>query len=106
LDCYSGSRALLGCKYSNPAQLDVYRTQVLHPKLIELACSDTAIAAGIARRALNNSPEADPDFGLADALLKALNAPAPCAGLADLSELVQQKLRDTAKLQKHIIKPK
>ncbi|MGJ0486768.1 MAG: pentapeptide repeat-containing protein [Methylomicrobium sp.] len=106
LDCYSGSRALLGCKYSRPAQLDVYRTQVLHPKLIELACSDTAIAAGIARRALNNSPEANPDFGLAGALLKALNAPAPCAGLADLSELVQQKLRDTAKLQKHIIKPK
>jgi uncharacterized protein YjbI with pentapeptide repeats len=98
--CYSDNRALLRCKYSSPAQLDEYRTKVLHPKLIELACSDTAIAPGIARRALNNSTDDNPDFGLADALLKALNAPAPCAGLADLAEQVQHKLRDTAELQK------
>ncbi|MGJ0514883.1 MAG: pentapeptide repeat-containing protein [Methylomicrobium sp.] len=99
-DCYSDNRALLGCKYSNPMQLDVYRAKVLHPKLIELACSDAAIAPGIARRALNNSTDDNPDFGLAAVLLKALNAPAPCAGLADLSEQAQHKLRNIAELQK------
>ena len=97
--CYSDNPALLECKYSNPAQLDVYRTNVLHPKLIELACSDAAIAPGIARRALNNSTNDDPDFGLAAALLKALNAPAPCAGLSALLEQTRQELRETAKQQ-------
>ena len=67
----------MGCEYRNLLQLDVYRTNVLHPKLIDLACSDLAIAAGIARRGSNKSTNNDPDFGLAAALLKALDTPNP-----------------------------
>ena len=94
--CYSDNPTLLGCEYRNPLQLDVYRTDVLHPKLIELACSDVAIAAGIARRGFKKSTNNDPNFGLAAALLNALAAPKPCAGLAALSEPIQQKLRNAA----------
>ena len=104
--CYSDNRALLSCEYSNPAQLNAYRTNVLHPKLIELACSDASIAVGIARRGLDNSTEKDPDFGLATSLLKALEAPKPCEGLAALPEQLQLELRHTAGLQKNIAKPK
>jgi hypothetical protein len=75
---------------------------VLHPKLIELACSDVAIAAGIARRGLNKSMNNAPDFGLAAALLRALDQPSPCAGLSALFEPTRQKLRETAAQQKNI----
>jgi uncharacterized protein YjbI with pentapeptide repeats len=104
--CYSDNRTLLGCKYSRPAQLDVYRTKVLFPKLIDLACTDTAIAAGIARRAFTHSSEETPNFGLAAALLEALAAPKPCTGLAGLPEPIRLKLQDTAALQKKAKKPK
>jgi len=98
--CYSDNPTLLECEYRNPLQLGVYRTQVLQPKLIELACSDAAIAAGIARRGSNKSENNDPDFGLAAALLKTLDTPNPCAGLAALFEQTRQKLRETAEQQK------
>jgi uncharacterized protein YjbI with pentapeptide repeats len=104
--CFSDNPAVLKCQYHTSKQMDVYRTDVLHPKLIELACSDTAIAPGIARRSLNKSKDNDPNLGLAAALLKALEAPKPCAGLAALPEQLQQKLRDTADLQKETAKPK
>ncbi|TAK60797.1 pentapeptide repeat-containing protein [Methylobacter sp.] len=99
LGCYSDNPTLLECEYRNLLQLDVYRTNVLHPKLIELACSDGAIAAGIARRSFNKSINNDPNFGLAAALLKALDIPAPCAGLSALLEQTRQELRETAKQQ-------
>lgn len=98
--CYSDNPALLECEYRNLLQLDDYRTNVLHPKLVELACSDAAIAAGIAKRSLNKPISNDPDFGLAEALLKALDTPKPCAGLAALFEQTRQKLRETAEQQK------
>jgi uncharacterized protein YjbI with pentapeptide repeats len=98
--CYGDNPALLECEYRNPIQLDIYRTDVLHPKLIELACSDAAIAAGIARRGLNKSMNNAPDFGLAAALLRALDKPSPCAGLSALFEPTRQKLRETAAQQK------
>lgn len=104
--CYSDNRTLLACEYGNPGQLDVYRSHVLHPKLIELACSDASIAAGIARRGFDESTDNDPDFGLAAALLKVLDAPEPCAGLTALPEQLRQKLRNTAELQKITAKPK
>jgi uncharacterized protein YjbI with pentapeptide repeats len=97
--CYSDNPALLECEYREPIQLDIYRTDVLHPKLIELACSDAAIAGGIARRGLNKSMNNDPDFGLAAALLRALDQPSPCAGLSALFEPTRQKLRETAAQQ-------
>jgi len=98
--CYGDNPALLECEYRNPIQLDIYRTDVLHPKLIELACSDAAIAAGIARRGLNKSMNNAPDFGLAAALLRALDKPSLCAGLSALFEPTRQKLRETAAQQK------
>jgi uncharacterized protein YjbI with pentapeptide repeats len=98
--CYSDNPTLLECEYSNLLQLDVYRTDVLHPKLIELACSDVAIAAGIARRGMNKSMNNDPGFGLAAALLKAIDNPNPCVGLNALFEQTRQKLRETAAQQK------
>jgi hypothetical protein len=98
--CYSDNPTLVECEYRDPLQLGVYRTDVLHPKLIELACSDVAIAAGIARRGTNKSTNNDPDFGLAAALLKALDTQKPCAGLTALSEQTRQKLRETAERQK------
>jgi len=98
--CYSDNPTLLECEYRDPLQLGVYRTDVLHPKLIELACSEVAIVAGIARRGSNKSTNNDPDFGLAAALLKALDAQNPCAGLSALSEQTRQKLRETADQQR------
>ncbi len=100
IGCYSDNPTLLECEYRDPLQLGVYRTAVLHPKLIELACSDVAIAAGITRRGSNKSTNNDPDFGLAAALLKALDLPSPCAGLTALSEQTREKLRETAEQQK------
>jgi hypothetical protein len=99
-DCYSDNPALLECKYRNLFQLNAYRSGVLHPKLIELACSDGAIAIGIARRSFNKSMNDDPDFGLAAALLNVLDSPAPCAGLNALLEQTRQELRQTAEQQK------
>ncbi|HEY8034949.1 MAG TPA: pentapeptide repeat-containing protein [Methylobacter sp.] len=99
IGCYSDNPRLLECEYNNLLQLDIYRTSVLHPKLIELACSDGAIAAGIARRSFNKSMNDDPDFGLAAALLKALDSPTPCVGLSALLEQTRQELRQTAKQQ-------
>lgn len=96
IGCYSDNPVLLECEYRNLLQLDSYRADVLHPKLIELACSDAAVAAGIARRGINKSASNDPDFGLAAALLKALDTPNPCAGLAGLFEQTRQKLREAA----------
>ena len=97
--CYSDNPTLLECEYRDLLQMGVYRTDVLHPKLIELACSDMAIAAGIARRGSNKSTNNDPNFGLAAALLKALDAPNACAGLTALSKQTRQKLRETAEQQ-------
>ncbi|MDO9270526.1 MAG: pentapeptide repeat-containing protein [Methylobacter sp.] len=97
--CYSDNPTLLQCEYRNLLQLDVYRTDVLHPKLIELACSDEAIAAGIAKRGSTKSTNNDPDFGLAAALLKALDTPNPCAGLSALFEQTRQKLGEAAEQQ-------
>jgi uncharacterized protein YjbI with pentapeptide repeats len=98
--CYSDNPGLLACEYRNVLQMDSYRTNVLQPKLIELACSDAAIATGIANRSFNKSTNGDPDFGLAAALLKALETPPPCAGLAALFEQTRQRLRETAEQQK------
>jgi uncharacterized protein YjbI with pentapeptide repeats len=98
--CYSDNPAFLQCEYRDSLQLDRYRTDVLHPKLIELACSDAAIAAGIAKRGINKSTNNDPDFGSAAALLKALDTPSPCPGLAALLEQTRQKLQDAAEQQK------
>ncbi|WP_333876501.1 pentapeptide repeat-containing protein [Methylobacter sp.] len=94
--CYSDNSTLLECEYNNLLHLDRYRTDVLRPKLIELACSDPAIAAGIAKRGTNKSTSNDPDFGLAAALLKALDSPNSCVGLTALFEQTRQKLRETA----------
>jgi len=94
--CYSDNPTLLECEYRDPLQLGVYRTDVLHPKLIELACSDVAIATGIARRGSTKSTNNDPDFGLAAALLKALDTPNTCPGLSALSEQTRQNLQETA----------
>ena len=98
--CYSDNPALLACEYRNVLQMDAYRTNVLQPKLTELACSDAAIATGIAKRSFNKSTNDDPDFGLAAALLKALDIPTPCAGLTALFEQTRQRLRETAEQQK------
>lgn len=103
--CYSDNRALLKCEYDNPAQLNAYRTRALHPALIELACSDASIAPGIARRSLDKFTNKHPDFGLAAALLKILDDPKPCAGLATLPEQLQQELRNAAEQQKNAGKP-
>jgi uncharacterized protein YjbI with pentapeptide repeats len=97
-DCYSNDPALLECAYQRPAQLDAYRS-TLHSTLIEQACSDAAIAEGIARRVGSNTTNDEPNFNLAAALLKALNAPKPCAGLAALTEQTRQQLREAAKQQ-------
>jgi uncharacterized protein YjbI with pentapeptide repeats len=104
-DCYSDNPTLLDCKYSKPAQLNAYRTHVLHPKLIGLACSDASIAVGIARRGMDNFTENDPDFGLATALIRAMDAEKPCEGLAALPEQLRLELRHTVKQQKNAAKP-
>lgn len=99
--CYSDNPTILGCEYSHPEQLDAYRSDVLYPKLIELACSDAAIATGIARRSTDASDHSDPIFGLAVALAEALNSPKPCTGLAALSEQTQEKMLRIAGQQKN-----
>jgi len=104
--CYSNNAAMLKCEYDRPVQLDAYRTNVLQPKLIELACSDAAIASGIARLGIGNIKNNDPNFGLADALLRTLDVPKPCPGLAALPEQIEQKLRNTAEQQKSDAKTK
>ncbi|MGZ5006770.1 MAG: pentapeptide repeat-containing protein [Methylobacter sp.] len=98
--CYSDNPAFLDCEYRNPLQLKRYRADALHPKLMELACSDTAIAAGIAKRGINKSADSDPDFGLAAALVQALDNPSRCPGLAALFEQTRQKLQESAEQQK------
>jgi uncharacterized protein YjbI with pentapeptide repeats len=98
--CYSDNKGVLKCAYHPLAELDAYRTDVLHPKLVELACLNTATALGIANRGAQESANNDPNFGLAAALLKALNTPKPCAGLASLPEHTLQTLRKTAGQQK------
>jgi len=97
--CYSENPMLLECEYHQPEQLGVYRSEVLHPKLLDLACLDASIAAGIARRGFEKSKYNDPNFGLAAALLKAMDTPKPCAGLATLPEQTRQKLQITAQQQ-------
>lgn len=104
-DCYSDDPTLLDCKYSKPAQLNAYRTNMLHPKLIELACSDASIALGIARRSMDDFTENDPDFGLATALIRAMDAEKPCDGLAAMPEQLRLELRHTVKQQKNAAKP-
>ncbi len=99
--CYSDNQALLDCEFHDPQQLDAYRSDVLFPKLIELACADAVIAIGIARRSIDKLVQNDPVFGLATAVAKALNSPTPCAGLAALSEQTQEKLLKTANQQKN-----
>jgi hypothetical protein len=76
-------------------QLDAYRANVLHSKLIELACSDGAIAVGIARRSFNKSMNNDPDFGLAAALLNVLDSPTPWAGLTANSARITANSKTT-----------
>jgi Pentapeptide repeats (8 copies) len=98
--CYSENLTLLDCEYRRQQQLDAYRSEVLYPKLTELACSDVAIATGIARRGSDESTNNDPNFGLAAALAKVLNSPKPCEGLAALTEKTREKLLKTAEHQK------
>jgi len=100
--CYSNNPTLLECEYHTPAQLDTYRNTVLHPKLIDLACSDTAISTGIVSRAYNEATSNDPNFGLAAALINAIGATSPCAGLASLPEQTRQRLRETVQQQKEV----
>ncbi|MDD2801334.1 MAG: pentapeptide repeat-containing protein, partial [Methylococcales bacterium] len=104
--CYSDNPTLLACEYHTPAQLDTYRTAVLHPKLISLACSDAAIAAGIVSRGYNEATSNDPNFGLAAALVNAIGAASPCAGLASLPEQTLQRLRKAAQQQEKDVTPK
>jgi uncharacterized protein YjbI with pentapeptide repeats len=103
--CYSEDPALLKCKFRQPAQLDAYRT-VLHSALIELACSNAAIAEGIARLDYVESTNDYHVFGLTAALLKAMDTPKPCVGLAALSEQARKNLREIAEQQKKKAKPK
>jgi uncharacterized protein YjbI with pentapeptide repeats len=98
--CYSNNPSVLDCEYNNHLQLHRYRSDVLHPKLVELACSDPVIAIGIARRSFNKSIDNDPDFGLAVALLNTLEGPMQCEGLDALLEQTRQELRETAEQQK------
>ncbi|MEQ1638399.1 MAG: pentapeptide repeat-containing protein [Methylococcales bacterium] len=98
--CYSDNPRIADCIYHTQPQMDEYRIKILYPKLIELACTDAAIAKGIARRGYNKSTPNDPNFGLASALLNALLTQNDCTGLTALPELIQQKLRKTAEQQK------
>lgn len=92
IDCYSDNPIFLDCKYRSPDKLEVYRSDVLYPKLVELACSDTAIATGIVRRASEVSDDSSHIFGLAASLVKALNSPNSCPGMAALPEQIREKL--------------
>ena len=91
-DCYSNDRTFLNCKYTSTDQLPAYLSDVLYPKLIELACSDTAIATGIVRRASEVSEDSTHISGLAAALVKSLNSPSACPGIAALPEQAREKL--------------
>ncbi len=102
VSCYSDNPSLLQCDYNKKEYLSDYRAK-LHPKLIELACSDTTIAEGIVRRGYRVSDHGgikDSDFGLASALLKKLDAPL-CAGLDGLSKEIWQQLRKEEMRQKN-----
>ncbi|NOT11638.1 MAG: pentapeptide repeat-containing protein [Methylococcaceae bacterium] len=99
--CYSAKTALLLCDYHQPEQLAAYRTESLHPKLRELACSDASIATGIAIRSSETAQNSSPYFGLTTELLKVLDMPKPCPGLAALPEQILNKLRNTAEQQNH-----
>ena len=100
IGCFSDNHTMLGCEYRQLMQLDHYRTNVLYPKLIELACTNAVIALGIARRGYNATSNQQPDYGLATAILNALHTPNPCSGLMALPEQIQQKLQAAAKQQK------
>jgi len=99
VDCYSDNSAFPECKYYLPEQLKPFLADTLYPELIELACSDTAIAAGIVRRAsdMAMSDNNHPLFGLAAALTKSIS----CPGLSGLSEQIREKLIKTATLLKN-----
>ena len=99
VDCFSDNSAFPECKYFLPEQLKPFLADTLYPKLIELACSDTAIANGIVRRAsdMTMSDNNHPLFGLAGALAKSIN----CPGLSGLSEQIREKLVKTATLLKN-----
>ncbi len=92
--CYSNDPAFLACNYRQQDQLSAYRLEVLFPKLVELACSDSAIAIGIARRSTDMPKPGDPAPlpDLAGALAKALAGQKPCAGLHALPQQTQDKL--------------
>jgi hypothetical protein len=96
VDCFSDNSAFPKCKYYLAEQLKPFLADTLYPKLIELACSDTAIAAGIVRRAsdMAMSDNNHPLFGLAAALTKSIS----CPGLSGLSEQIREKLIKTATL--------
>ena len=98
--CYSEIPTMSGCEYQNPAQLGAYRSVVLYPKLIELACSDAAIATGIARRAADEVNPQNPIFGLAVALVEAFDNPDSCPGMAALPEQTRVKLLKTSENDK------
>jgi uncharacterized protein YjbI with pentapeptide repeats len=100
MGCFSENPALLGCNYSRPEQLTAYRLDKYFPTLIELACSDVAIASGIARRNSERSNQNHPNFGLATALLKAMNSGNKCIGLTGLSEQTKDKLKAIAEQEK------
>jgi len=101
--CFSNDTGFLGCEYSQDQQLVAYRIK-LHPKLIKLACSDAAIAEGIARRSYSEEEDgqfgwydsSSPNFGLAVAILKEMNSKKPCIGLAKLPESIRYLLRQKA----------
>ncbi len=106
-DCYSDNPTLLECDY-HPGQLEAYRSKILFPKLIELACSDATIAKGIARRGTDEDKHDNPKhpyFGLAAVLIEALKNPNPCEGLAAISGQTRDKLLKTVKQQKLSNKP-
>jgi hypothetical protein len=69
------------------------------------ACSNAAIAEGIVRRVYDYLFSYGSDDGLAAALLKALDTPKPCAGLAALSEQTRRELRETSEHQEQESKP-
>jgi uncharacterized protein YjbI with pentapeptide repeats len=104
-NCYSDNPTFLECDYRHPEQLEAYRSYIFQ-KLIKLACSDTAIAKGIARRVTNEEEVDKPDnpnhpyFGLAAKLIEALKRPLPCMGLAAISGQTREKLEETVKQQK------
>ncbi len=90
--CYNENPTVLDCEYRNPEQLDTYRANALYPKLIDLACSDTAIATGIARRGSDEQDPNNPVFRLAAALVETLHSPNACPGLTELPEQTREKL--------------